>query len=49
MTAQSTIIKSQGNNTVSSNKSIIETHIAARRYKNYSQKRIKIIQLDSIT
>ena len=43
------IISSQGNNMVSANKAIIETHVAVRRCKNYSQRTIKILQSESIT
>ena len=40
----SPIIRSKKNNIVSDTKRIIETHVAARRYKNYYKTINKIIQ-----
>ena len=44
----SSIIRSQVNNLVSSTKVMIETHIAERRYKTYSERIIKGLQQESI-
>ena len=40
----SPIIRSQGHNLVSATKAITETNLAARRYKNYSDQVVKILQ-----
>ena len=44
----SPIIRNQENNIVSTTKAIMETHLAARRYYNYSEGTIKRLQHDSI-
>ena len=40
----SPIIRSQGKNLVTATKEIIETHVVARFYKNYSERIIKRLQ-----
>ena len=45
----SPIMRSQENDIVSSIKAILETHVAVRRYYNYSERIVRIIHSNSIT